>query len=257
METKEFKLLCLLLGVLFGFLYYQDKRGNSQNEDQLPVQQSSTLKEPVQKIPKQSKKITDLFGSHAKATYNEKGFLIELKSDSESADYISGFDLADNNSVIDRAKEILGELKTHLGIERLSDLGEPVIQKSDVSAIIEFPQLSDAGFPMRPSGATTVRIGASGQILGLTSTWVSGRIQIQNQWKLNSSQARARAQSTATEPSYSSNPSPAKKILWVASIDSQHRAHAFHAYEFSVNGRQVVVDAATGEILFNRDRRIN
>jgi hypothetical protein len=102
-----------------------------------------------------------------------------------------------------------------------------------------------------PVGEVKIDLGPEGELVGFYSNYAAD-VTVVNQARLDSDEARKRAldavKLTGANPVLGSVDGGAQ-IVWVTGREGRI------AYQFGANGRQVVIDAETGEVLQNRNRR--
>jgi len=111
---------------------------------------------------------------------------------------------------------------------------------------------------LAPLGAVSMDFGSQGELLGLYSNYVRN-LNVTNQIKIDVAQAKLLAQTSVHSlMGGEQKPFPhtegGKILAWVLSSAEPQSVGKF-AYQFFIQGYQVIVDAETGEILFQRDKR--
>jgi hypothetical protein len=162
------------------------------------------------------------------------------------------FKSADSRLAIARAREILEAAHDLLGLDEDLPLSSPVARGGDVSAQVYFQESYD-GVPLAPVGGVTVDLGAQGEVLNIHSDYVRD-VKVVNERKLNPDQTRSAAIAAIPDQASSLTTVGGNPVVWV-SRTPDGTATGKYAYEYNVQGRQVIVDAANSEILFRRDRR--
>jgi hypothetical protein len=168
----------------------------------------------------------------------------------------SGFDPNDPQKAIERAKEILAEAESLLGVQAHQPLSQPIAKTGAVSAQVFFRE-EVAGLPLSPSGNVTVDLGPQGELVGLHSDYVRD-VKVENSPQLDRESAKQRAllALSDTEASNPGKPEGGAHIIWIAQrLNPGESTSARHAFAYLYQGRQVVIDAQTGSILSRRDRR--
>ncbi len=165
------------------------------------------------------------------------------------------FDSTDPRQVSARAREILAASRDLLGVTAEPSLAGPKAIPGPASAQAVFRQTVD-GVPLAPQGAITMDFGPQGELLGMDSSYLPS-VQVTNSVRLNESQAREKAVSAIHDAVESGMKTEGgSRLVWVTEPAPEGRAAvARHAYEYSVQGRQVLVDAGDGSIIATRDRR--
>lgn len=87
----------------------------------------------------------------------------------------------------------------------------------------------------------------------MDSDYVPG-IRVTNQVRLKVDEARERALAAMPEKSESKKVEGGSVLVWVSSPGENPVGR--YAFDFLIRGRRVVVDAESGEILANQDRRV-
>jgi len=165
------------------------------------------------------------------------------------------FDSADPRKVVARAREILAASRELLGLSAEFPLDGPKAIPGPASAQAVFRETVD-GVPIAPQGAITMDLGPQGELLGVDSSYLSP-VQITNSVRLTEAQARDKALAAIHDSVESGmKVEGGSRLVWVTDPAPEGRAAvARHAYEYSVKGRQVLVDAGDGSIITTRDRR--
>lgn len=192
------------------------------------------------------------FGEGLQARFTREGLLASVRGDVRSARRASkDFTPDDPQKSIARAREILDAAKGLMGYDADFPLEQPVAKGDEHSAQVIFRQTKD-GAMLLPRGDVTIELGPRGELLGFYSNYV-GKIRVVNKVKISVDEARQRLFTAVSNEAHGGiRTEGGNKILWVKSSDGYQGRYA---YEFLVQGRQVVVDAETGKILFRRDRR--
>lgn len=151
----------------------------------------------------------------------------------ESAQKVDGFRASNVAEVSARAREIFANARSLLGIPENAEfiLLPPSPGDSSAQAII---QQSRDGIPISPGGLVTILVGPDGELRALDSS-IYPATEIAN--------------SVSLAP-----PERSRKILYVT--QSAPVAVLHYAYETRDQGIQKVIDAQTGVVLLERDRRI-
>lgn len=146
---------------------------------------------------------------------------------------IKEFRPAHLGDLIARAREILGDARSLLGISQEMEFGEPIATPGESTGQVVFQQ-THAGVPILPGGSITILVGPNGELRTLDSS-VYSSIEIAN---------------ALTLP----QPASSRTVLYVMEADPKTILR--YAYETMTKGIQTVNDAQTGVVLFTRDRRI-
>ncbi len=188
------------------------------------------------------------FGSGLQGDFMADGTLVTVRGMPGKTEFAkNSFDLRNPQSVIARAKEIVTAASGLLDVRQSSPLGEPTVQGDQYSAHLMFPQTSE-GLPLAPKGAISIDLGSKGELLGLYSDYIRD-LQVTNQHRIGQDEAASLAQGSAASQTSSSRPEGGREILWVSGSAGKR------AYEFFIDGKQIIVDAETGAILAQKDKR--
>lgn len=220
------------------------------------VEASSTLlvQSPKKSIHQDHTKPRDLkqlwtefqkkYGPNLQAEFSESGQLLAVRGEMKKGIGVSDFHLDNPQQAIARAREVLQAAQELLRLRPDFPLENAAARSSSLSVQVYFNEAYQ-GVMLAPMGNIKVDLGPEGELLALYADYAS-EVQVVNQAKLNSDQARQKAvEGIAGEPQVGGG----NQVVWV-----QGKIGRF-AYQFAVQGRQVVVDAETGSILFSRDSR--
>jgi hypothetical protein len=192
----------------------------------------------------------DHFGSDLKPQFGPSGQLISVQGvigKGSKAD--SSFRPQDPKKAIERAREILQAAQDLIGIDPEWPLESPAARGSLFSAQVFFNE-THQGVVVSPAGTIKIDLGSQGELIGLYSNYAQN-VSLANQVRLDSEEAQIKAISMFQNDQFSSiDVDGGGKIIWVEGKEGRY------AYQFSVNGYQVVIDAQNGNVLFRRDRRI-
>ena len=200
------------------------------------------------------------FGDDLVAQFSPEGRLLNMRGHAEHSAMASGeFRADDPQKALARARELLAEaaslikLRPELPVESTSD--HPIYQGDETSAHVYFHE-SSAGIPLAPFGSISVDIGSKGELTGLYSDYVPD-LKITNERKIGSEEAQVRALAVSPELGTALTRGNGKSIVWVLRPEQPGGIpEGRHAFEFNVQGTQVIVDAGTGAVLFSKDRRV-
>jgi hypothetical protein len=205
----------------------------------------------------------DRFGYHLQPVYSQNGELLSIQSiEGQSIELSkravqeasSGFHSSHPGEVKIRAREILNAAKELIKIDPAWPLDREEVRSGPVSAQVFF-QETYQGMPVLPGGSVKVDLGSAGELLALHSSYRPS-VEIVNQPVLSSDQAKAQAlqfirqQEAEGLSSDKFHAGPGTKVVWVET----NQGHI--AYQFHLHGREIVVDAKTGEVLYSHDKRI-
>ena len=195
--------------------------------------------------PEQWTAFRDRFGGGLTPTYAADGRLLSVRGRvGVGARTESKFQPTDPQAAIARAREILEAARDLLEVESDYPLGEPQARGSDLSVQVAFAETHD-GRVIAPYGSVSVLLGADGELLRLESSYVPGP-DLVNRPSLGPEQARRVAFGPAPPTG-----EPGRPLLWVTRDEGGPRG--YYAFEFRSQGRQVIVDAADGHVLFRKD----
>lgn len=194
------------------------------------------------------------FGEELKVERSADGHVAAIRGKPGSGEKAAGdFRPNDSDKALARAREVVDAAADLLAIEPGLPLGEPSVRTGAISAQVYFPETL-GGLPLAPAGSVTVDLGPQGEILNLTSDYVRG-VQVANVRSLSADQARAKAEAAVPASDASLATIGGNPVVWVTRTGEGGAPVGHQAYNFTVAGRQVVVDAGNGDVLFRRDRR--
>lgn len=197
--------------------------------------------------------LKEKLGSEIHAEFNSGGQLVSLKGHPRFK-AANRFHSSDPQQAIARAKEILQTLNGELGLDGALPLADPIAKGGSASAQVYFQEKYE-GLPVRPNGRVLVDLDERGDLIRLDSDYVRG-LTVSNKAQITLETARIKALGAVPGVDSSSRVTPGKLIIWVFSNDpSLGTAQGRYAYDFSIGGHQVVVDASDGAILLNKDHR--
>ena len=221
-----------------------------------PTQVKRTLAATAVNTERAWNKFKDKYGGNLQPGYMNHGLISTIQGSLESKPASGRFNASDSQQAIARSKEVLGDVQDLIGYKITQPLTNPVYRGSDQYAEVSF-QEQIQGIPIEPFGTITVSLGPEGELKSLYSTYVAD-INVPNidTAKLSQDTGRARAIASVTDASPQSRASAGTVVIWATPPSSpngtpQGRA----AYSYYVEGRQVVVDASSGEVIFRRDKR--
>jgi hypothetical protein len=158
----------------------------------------------------------------------------------------------DPQKAIARAREVLAAAREAMGVDDELPLGMPIAKASATSAQVFFHETLE-GVPLAPVGTVSVDLGPQGELLGLSSDYLPG-VRVVNARTHTADELLKSAATAVPGVTSALKPSGGSPIIWVAQ-NSAGAVEGRHAYEYQVQGHQVIVDASTGEILRKRDHR--
>lgn len=145
-----------------------------------------------------------------------------------------------------RAEEVFANARELIGATSKNRFADPLIQPGRVSAQVFFQQIVD-GVPLTPVGTVSITLGPEGELIRLDNAAVPN-IPVVNERRLTVDQAKTAASDVFSGAAVEGGAA----VAW-----SPTGTEARHAYEFYAKGRQIIVDAQTGQVISNRDRRIH
>ena len=163
----------------------------------------------------------------------------------------SNFNPEDPQQSIQRAKEVLDAARELLGLSEELPLEQPTAEVDPDTIHVHFQETVD-GVPLMPRGTITMDLGSQGEVLGIYSQYVRG-VKIVNSRQLGTDQAKALASLVLLDQKAGMRVEGGRAIVWAKGVDGEVEGR--HAFEFNVQGRQVIIDAQTGKVLYSRDHR--
>ncbi len=200
----------------------------------------------------------DQFGEELQAQFGPNGKLGSIRGRvSEGKRAGADFDPENPAKAIARAREILVGAKELLGLAPGLSLAKPLAKTSATSAQVFFTE-TQGGVPLAPYGTVSVNLGSEGELVEMDSTAVSG-IKPVNTVAMSPDTAKLSAESAVKETAPSAIPTTGgREVLWVPDpMGVNGVSEGRYAFEYWVQGRQVIVDASSGKVLYKRDRRMN
>lgn len=151
----------------------------------------------------------------------------------ESTQKVGGFRPSNPSEASARAIEVFENARRLLGIPDEAEFiaHPPTTGESTAQVVI---QQSDKGIPITPGGLVTILLGPDGEVRAIDSS-IYPKTEVVNTASLV-------------------RPETARQILFVT--QSSPTAVLHHAYETRERGIQKVIDAQTGVVLLEKDRRI-
>lgn len=169
---------------------------------------------------------------------------------------VEKFTPEDPKRILNRAKSILSDVSPLLSLKADSPLGDPRVQVGSHSAQVYYSQ-SYEGTPLVPYGALSINLGPKGELLGLYSEYVPN-LKVSNEFRISIEEGqRVAVDSIARQLRDPLKVDGARKIIWIKDLDADKgEAVGLRAYEYTVSGYQIVVDAQEAKVVQRRDRRI-
>ncbi len=164
------------------------------------------------------------------------------------------FSPEDPQKAIARAKDVLKGMRDLLGVSEELPLATPIAKTGAVSAQVYFKETYQ-GVELGPSGSVTVDLGAQGEVLNVNSDYVP-KLTVGNERKLDAERAKVFAQAAITDAGHGGlKAKGGNPVVWVVPGGWGGSQEGLHAYEYNVQGWQVIVDAGSGEVLSRQDQR--
>jgi hypothetical protein len=200
------------------------------------------------------KRFRDKFGQELEPRFTPEGRLISVRGRPGHGHGTTrpGFSPEDPRQALARAKEVLEAASELIGVTPDWPLEQPIAKGSKVSAQVYFKE-SGSGVAIAPFGSVWVDLDSQGGLLGLDSSYVPSPAVV-NTENLDPSDAKMRALAAVPDGDSALKVEGGDPVLWVERAPSGV-PEARHAYEYYVQGRQVIVDASNGAILHKRDVR--
>ncbi|MCM2277132.1 MAG: hypothetical protein NDJ89_03585 [Oligoflexia bacterium] len=187
------------------------------------------------------------YGKGLRAEFGKGGRLASLRGVPGGVPGSADFSPDDPDEVIRRAREILVDARQLLGLQDSLPVEISATKTNPASAQVFFQEHSE-GLQLAPQGKIVVDLGPKGELVGLDSDYVPD-VRPAKAAVLAAEEAVRRALAALPEPLRQAKVEGGARLIWLAGRDARL------AYEFFVEGRQVVVDAENGRILWLRDRR--
>ncbi len=266
MKPVHWLSLALGVGVLSGLFYFGDAKRRLHSLQETPAPSPIPSRNPIsaeaarqqimngsadgrasaEKRREQSRHIVEKLGKGFAVEYSPEGQLLAITG-KPRPDEIREADFKPSSSdqVAKRSRELMKELLPALGLAVGTRLGEPRVQPGEVSAQVYFQQTQE-GVPIAPFGSVTLLLGPAGEILRVDNSSLS-ELHVEGDAKLSISEARLAAGAAASRIVEGG-----EQVVWATSSTGAARP----AYQFESQGRQIVIDASSGKVILNRDRRM-
>ena len=195
------------------------------------------------------KNFSEKFGTKLKPQFSEGGQLVSIRGQLGEGETSPNFNPQDPQKSIARAREIIAAASGLMGLRPDFPLGDANTRGSAITSQV-FMSESYEGIPLSPVGNVKIDLGTHGELVALYSDYAP-HLTVSNQFQLSTEDAKVSALSTIKKSDSDSalEVDGGAKLIWVSEGSGKS------AYEFMVQGRQVIVDAGSGKVLFNRDRR--
>jgi hypothetical protein len=264
-------LLGVSLGLILFFTGYGSKRGGGESDtvsaqfedlDRASgevVRSTTSAKSPTREIKISAKESLDLwehfksrFGGSLVAQFSLDHRVVSIRGEAGKGT----LGRADFNPTIEaqlkeRGQEILSALSPLIGERQDWPVEFQEARTGRVSGQVFFRETYD-GLVVKPIGVIRVDLGSRGELLGFTSDYIPGAQAIQPA-VLSEQEVEEQARVVLGRQNIaglsSSGMRSGQKIVWVSGSSARY------AYEFFVEGRNLVIDAQNGKTLLFRDRR--
>ena len=156
---------------------------------------------------------------------------------------IKGFSTETEIEITKRASQIMEQLNGTFDRAGLSNYATVVTGSRSAQA---FYQQIYGGYPVRPSSGVKVDLAKNGGVIRVSSD-VRPIHSIGNSPVLDSESAMAEAKK---HMSSARSIVGGEHVIWVRGDTG------FHGYSFNADGKQIVINAENGDVLFKKDRRL-
>jgi hypothetical protein len=163
------------------------------------------------------------------------------------------YDPLDKKQILTRARDFLRDAREALALAPDTELLDESVRADSHQGDV-FLRQSYQGIPLGPVGAATLTLGPQGELRSFSGDLLSGAWAVTGAFKLTAEAASRMALASVAGAESHQSRGGTRRIWIVAREDGTVEGRP--SYEFMVQGRRVVVDAQTGEILLRRDRRI-
>jgi hypothetical protein len=216
-----------------------ESKAEKPAESPTPVATSAARRDPASSSLREEEFLRK-YNEGLKLAFDPAGRLVRIEgahlnpADLQGSNRVPGFRPASDSELRARAEEIFADAGGLLGAASSTAFIGPTLQTGDTTGQAFYQQSID-GVPIYPGGNVSMVIGPDGELRAFDSS-VFARVQVLNQ---------------AILP----QPSDSRKVLYVT--ESQPTALLRYAYETREKGMQRINDAQTGELLLERDQKIN
>lgn len=191
------------------------------------------------------------FGPELKPEFSPYGDLVAVRGPAGLA-LPDGFETQNFERVVSRAREIVSAAEDLLGVSSRLPLTELSVNPGPLSAQIYFSETYQ-GIPVSPGGVVRVDLGKNGELLSIDSSYIA-HFEVVGEEKITLENARTQALLAVypqgpDAPANLAAPSE-RRIIWVDGNQG------YRAYEFTVAGQRIVIDARSGQVLERKDLRI-
>ena len=199
------------------------------------------------------------YGEGLEAAFTADHRLARIRAGSEPGIPASRFSSGDKNSARTRADEILHSVGDLIGLNSKFPVQSRSVRSDEISSQIEWVQTYH-DVSIEPFGRITMQLDSRGGLRALYSNYISDPA-IVNEPTLDDASAKNLALSnlhfTPERPGGPAGRAGKGDLILFAPgpQDSSATVQLKYAYRFWIEGREVIVDAAKGEILSEKDRR--
>jgi len=211
-----------------------------------------TFPRPIAPVHASVREFKAKLGESFKFQYDQNGHLASVQTEGgKNQRAHADFDPQDPQKVIARAREILALAEGLIGVDARAPLQNPLAKGTAFGAGVSFHE-AIGGIPVAPNGSVSIDLGAQGELKGLYSDY-RPPVDVTNQFTMAPDDAKQRAIAAVNALPTGLRVEGGIQVVWFYGTD--HGVEGRDAYEFWVHGVEVAVDAATGQILSQRDRR--
>lgn len=199
------------------------------------------------------------YGEHLDGAFTTDHRLAHIRALNEPGNPAQQFSSGDKNAALARAEEILHATGDLVGLNSDFPLQSKSVRSDEISSQIEWVQTYH-DVSIEPYGRITLQLDASGGLRGLYSNYISDPV-ITNEPAIDEASAENLALSnmhfTPDRPDgLAARVGKGELILFAPGPqDSSESVQLTYAYRFWIEGHEVIVDAAKGVILSEKDRR--
>ncbi len=188
------------------------------------------------------------FGKNLVPVFSQDNWLVSIQGEPGKGTLDPSFKPSDRSKVEARSQLVLAALSDLIGQRADWPIEMINVRPGEVSGQAFFKETFE-GLPVKPVGLIKVDLGPQGELLGFSSDYTS-RVKSVHSEVLSDEEAQDKARVVLDKAKLPSLEFGGAKTVWVEG----HRAT--YAYDYWVQGRELVIDAHTGETLLFKDRRI-
>jgi hypothetical protein len=220
---------------------------NQRGQDQgLKTERKEVLVESSKEFVE---KFRDQFGANLEFEFFRSGRLLAIHGGMGQGVFAqSDFRPDDVYQVRSRAKKILEVAETALGVQENWPLREIDFQGSKLTAHMTYHQTYQ-DLRVAPVGTVKIDLGPKGEVIALYSDYAPN-VNVTNESKLTAAQALEKAKIPKKgESGGTASATQAEKVVWIEGTQGKI------AYQFYIEGEEIVIDAQSGEVILRRNRR--